>query len=307
MAISLYAQNEAISSLSQYNLMYYNPAYAGDGEEIEAKLLHRSQWLGYPGAPITQFLNADMPFNLFSRKHGVGLSIMNDTYGFWQNISAGLSYAYRKQLMQGEIGIGGGLNFTNFSLSPEWLAGNGDAGTGSSGNDLTIPQKAEKKPIGIDMNLGLFFSNDNMYFSASIRNLLGSDIKWKGQNGVEPTGVSQVFFVSTGYTYQLSNPLFAIQPNFQLLSDFTETAINLNGIFTYNNKFSGGLGFRPRDAVILLAGISLPMGVDVMASYDITTSKLSKGTKGSFEFMLGYKFIMGIDKDARKYKSVRLL
>lgn len=297
------AQTEAISSLSQYNLMYYNPGYAGEGNDIEARVLNRNQWMGFTteGTPNTFTGNVDLPFKLFSRQHGVGLSIVSDQYGYWNNTSINLSYAYRKTLYQGELGIGLGVNLVNYSLSPTWVTGDVDAS-----EDVMIPD-GENQPIRADLNLGLFYSADNLYFSASMRNVLGASIQWKGEEDVSPTSTNQVFFLSTGYNYQLPNPMFSIQPNFQLLTDFTVNNINLNGILTYNNKLFGGIGYRPRDAATVIAGIRMENGVEVALSYDIITSRIIKSSYGSFEFMLGYTFNMNLDKDSRKYKSVRFL
>ena len=56
-----------------------------------------------------------------------------------------------------------------------------------------------------------------------------------------------------------------------------------------------------------LAGVDLPSGIEVAVSYDIGTSRMQNVSDGSFEFMLGYSFSLDIDKDNRKYKSVRFL
>ena len=82
---------------------------------------------------------------------------------------------------------------------------------------------------------------------------------------------------------------------------------SLSGILTYNEKFYGGVAYKPIDAISFLAGVSLPSGIEVAVSYDLTTSSIINYSHGSFEFMVGYSFSLDKDKDNRKYKSVRFL
>ncbi len=299
-----FAQYEPMSTLSMFNQMYYNPGYAGDGNDVEAKLLNRNQWMNFvsEGTPNTQYLNVDAPFKLFNHQHGAGLSIISDQLGFQNNVGLNLSYAYRKNLVQGSLGIGAGLNMTSYGLTPTWITGDV-----ADTQDPSIPDKTTSQPLSLDMNLGVFYRSDNLYFGASIRNLLGTKVKWKSQNNTNPTLVARHVYLSTGYDYQLPNPMFAVQPNVFVSSDFSVTQVNLTGKVTYNNRFFGDVGYRPGGSAWVLGGIDLPSGIEVAVSYDVQTSRLIKSTSGSFEFMLGYSFDLDIDKDTRKYKSVRFL
>lgn len=303
----IFGQNGNFSSLPMFNQMYYNPGYAGDGNDIEARVLVREQWMNFPGAPRTQTFNVDAPFKLFSQSHGVGLSIVNDGLGNFSNTELNISYAYRKSLIQGELGIGIGMNMVSHSFESEWRVSEG--GDGSS--DGVIPTNSSQQPLLFDANLGLYYKADNLYLSISGRNIFDTRVEYLK----EETGSSvdkqllfgkQLYF-STGYDYQLSNPMFSIQPGAFVATDFTSTQISISGIVTYNKRFFGGLSYKPTDAIIFIAGISLPSGIHAAVSYDVTTSRIIKYSTGSFEFMAGYSFSLDIDKDDRKYKSVRFL
>lgn len=304
LAFSGKAQTENFSSLSMFNYMYYNPGYAGDGNEIEARALVRSQWMGFEGAPQTQTFSIDAPFKLFGIRNGAGLTIINDEIGNFQNIGLNFSYAYRRQLMQGEVGFGAGLSMTNQSFKGSWVFPDGGA------SDPWVPQNTEDKPMFFDMNLGFYYSSENVYLSCSMRNLLQSQIKYTSTSAggdVKPSYMARQLFLGAGYEYQLTNPLFTIKPNLFITTDFATTSFSLSGIVTYNEKFYGGVAYKPIDAVIFLAGVSLPSGIEVAVSYDLTTSSIINYSHGSFEFMVGYSFSLDKDKDNRKYKSVRFL
>lgn len=297
-------QTENFSSLSMFNYMYYNPGYAGDGNEIEARGLVRNQWMGFEGAPQTQTFSIDAPFKLFGIRNGAGLTILNDEIGNFQNIGLNFSYAYRRQMLQGEVGFGAGLSMTNQSFKGSWVFPDGGA------NDPWVPQNTEDKPMFFDMNLGFYYSSENVYLSCSMRNLLQSQIKYTSTAAgeeVKSSYFARQLFVGAGYEYQLTNPLFTLKPNLFIATDFATTTFSLSGILTYNEKFYGGVAYKPIDAIVFLAGISLPSGIEVAVSYDLSTSSIINYSSGSLEFMLGYSFSLSKDKDNRKYKSVRFL
>ena len=74
----LQAQQDAQYTQYMYNTMAVNPAYAGSRGVFSIAGLHRSQWIGLPGAPVTQTFNFNTPV---SERVGVGLSVVNDRIG----------------------------------------------------------------------------------------------------------------------------------------------------------------------------------------------------------------------------------
>jgi len=301
--LGLFGQNDSFNSLNMFSHMFYNPGYAGDGNEIETKILAREQWMGFQGAPKTQIFNVDAPFKLFNMRHGAGLSIINDQIGNNSNVGLNISYAYRQNMAQGDLGIGIGLNMISQTFSGTW--------TPTDQGDYSIPLTSDKPPLIFDANLGVFYRADNLFLSISARNILDSEIKYKTSEGGEASATAsfigrEVYF-STGYEYQLPNPMFSVRPGVFIASDFSATQLAVSGILTYNKRFFGGVEYKPVDAITFIAGLTLPSGIEVALSYDVTTSRMIRASSGSFEFMLGYSFNLDLDKDARKYKSVRFL
>lgn len=304
-----FAQNSNFSSLPMFNQMYYNPGYAGDGNDIEAKLLVRNQWMNMPEAPNTVTFNVDAPFKLFGHSHGAGISIAQENIGNFVNTEFNVAYAYRKSLVQGELGLGVGLFMLSHSFETNWLDPEGGTGQGDGG----IPQNASYQPFLIDANIGIYYKADNLYMSLSSRNFTESKVKYLENEGESTTSntkqvlIGRQMFFSTGYDYQLPNPMFSIQPGAFIASDFSSTQLSVSGIVTYNKRFYGGLSYKNTDAITVISGIDLPSGIHASVAYDIITSRIINHSLGSFEFMVGYKFSLDIDKDNRKYKSVRFL
>ena len=57
----LLAQQDAQYTQYMYNTASVNPAYAGSRGHLSIAALHRSQWVGLDGAPVTQTINLHSP------------------------------------------------------------------------------------------------------------------------------------------------------------------------------------------------------------------------------------------------------
>ena len=59
--LSSYAQQDAQASMYFFNPLQFNSAYAGSREAITVTAVTRAQWIGWDGAPKTQFLSVHAP------------------------------------------------------------------------------------------------------------------------------------------------------------------------------------------------------------------------------------------------------
>lgn len=86
------AQQDAQYTQYMYNTIVVNPAYAGSRQAMSVFALHRTQWVGVDGAPVTNSFSINTPIN--ESKIGLGLSFVNDRIGISteNNISADFSY-----------------------------------------------------------------------------------------------------------------------------------------------------------------------------------------------------------------------
>lgn len=297
----VFGQNTPHASLFQYNQMMINPGYAGMDEGIAVGTLVRNQWMGFDGAPSNQRFNAHMPFKLFGQQHGVGLTLLNDEIGFETNIAVGVNYAYQRELSEGKIGIGVGFGFMNQSLSGEFIGIDGST-------DALLPT-GDDKPIFFDLNAGVYYKSDKLFFGFSLNHLTAPELKY--QSLKEGAGVYPYYqraaFLTFGYKYQLSNPLFEIEPSVMIYTTGTSTQFVFDGLLYYKSKFWGGVGYRLIDAVSILAGAEVMDGLNIGLAYDIPTSQMVYGTAGSFEFIVKYVFKVNVEKDDRIYRSVRFL
>jgi type IX secretion system PorP/SprF family membrane protein len=94
---SLMAQFD--SQLSNYwaAINYFNPAYAGQTENMEITLLSRLQWMGIDDAPRTTIVAAQMPYQFMEKTHGLGASMYNDRSGLLSVSVFSGQYAWKKK------------------------------------------------------------------------------------------------------------------------------------------------------------------------------------------------------------------
>ena len=87
-----FAQQDAQYTQYMYNTTNVNPAYAGSRGVMSIFALHRTQWVGLDGAPVTNAFSINTPLNNSSL--GLGVSVVNDRIGptVENDISADWSY-----------------------------------------------------------------------------------------------------------------------------------------------------------------------------------------------------------------------
>ncbi len=275
--------------LTQYFLdgTLYNPAFAGSQEAICANVYGRQQWMGLADvngnkvSPISGVFNIHAP--IYAISSGLGLNVVYDKTGFEQTLGVKLNYAYRFVFKDESksLGIGIGVSLTNKSIEF---------------NKLIIEQPADpllkinQKESGIiipDFDFGILYQQINkIYAGISSTNLLEAttDI------GNVSYGQQRNFYLTAGYYIKLTGKqkkALYIIPSLLVKSNLVNVQFDLTARMEYNNLFWAGASYRYQDAVAVLAGINLK-GFRIGASYDITTSYLSKVSNGSVELFIGY-------------------
>lgn len=288
-----------------------NPGAAGNMDMVNISgIIRQLSFVGFPGAPKSLILNADAPFNLFNKKHGVSLNVMQDIYGFNSDINFSFSYAYRPKLGDGHLGIGIGVEGMNVTIDPEWVypSGSGNEGT------LTVPQGgSDGGEFGVNMSLGMFYRSEDIYFGLSAKNIFSpKPLKYNSNT----TGVGEPdfeilmkphYYATAGYTMTLSNPSFEYVPSLLIESDITTVKLDINNSIIYNKNIWGGVTYRHGAAIIGMFGLTIYEDIKISYAYEFQTSALNNYSGGTHEFVLNYSFKVISDKEPKKYRSIRYL
>lgn len=277
------AQFDQMFTQYMNNEMFINPAYAGAKGAIAFTLLHRQQWVGFPGRPITTTFSINAP--LMQGKMGIGLSYLNEKIGVLSRNLIYASYAYRVRTgykSSLSFGIMGGVHLQLEKLSDVHVI---------SPNDpnfiTTLPTVATP-----NFGFGIYFNTDKFYASFSIPRLLDDHLSFSTE-GAYSKGIR---FRFKSFTYYLAaGRLFTISPNFKLKPHMMMKAtansplqidLNLNALI--RERLWLGLGYRSNADIMAMAGIHITPALLLSYSYDYQVTGINKHSGGSHEICLSY-------------------
>jgi type IX secretion system PorP/SprF family membrane protein len=297
-----FAQFDPMFSQNMFNLLNGNPGYAGSSGQMNVIVANRNQWTGLEGAPVTTVAGADAALDIFGKRAGVGLEVMNDNIGLFSNLFIKASFARQFLLPVGRLGVG---------LSAGVISQSFD-GTGvvipesdyHEENDPLIPAE-EVSGFTPDFGLGAFFQGDKLYAGVGIQHLFAPEPNFQEDFYVY---IHRSVFLTGGYTISPNERRYNLKPSFYARVGGGSWQIDWNLNVDFRDKYWAGITYRYQDAIVLLGGLKLSNGVWAGYSYDISTSALSKaGSNGSHEIVVGYSFDLNINKQSKRYKSVRFL
>lgn len=289
--------------LSQYFQAkpYYNPASVGATEDLNILALARMEWVGIKGAPLSFFAMADMPLTLGKTQHGVGVVLLTESIGLFQNTHVGLQYAYKQKLFGGVISGGFQIGLVNQSFDGskvEMVESEYHQQT-----DEAIPT-SQVSGMGFDMNFGLFYTHKKFYAGIGMAHLIEPELQLD-ENAYSYIGRTYNFM--GGYNIPLPNPLFELQPSVFLLTDLQSFHTDITARLEYNKMFNGGVSYRVNESVGILFGVKIGR-FQAGYAYDFPITALGQATSGSHELYVRYSLKLKKTKTGKnRHKSVRIL
>lgn len=289
---NIWGQSEP--QFTQYMLNKYlvNTAYAGSSGGLDVSLLYRNQYVGLNNQSISsQGFNFNIPLQSISS--GIGVTAINDLIGFQRSTYVSLNYDYRKNFKWGEMGVGIGGGIIQTSLDGSQLrAPDGNYDNGVNHNDALLPTNLQQG-IAPDLSFGIYFNNDKYFAGASINHIVFASAAIKATGGKTSLDFSRNLFFTGGYDFNLSQKL-RLMPTGLVKSDFKKVQIDIGGTFIIINNIITGISFRGYsknmiDALAVVLGFKYK-GVQLVYSYDINVSYLSKFNSGSHEISLSYRY-----------------
>ena len=274
---SMYSQQDSQYTQYMYNTPLVNPAYAGSRETITAFLLHRNQWVGLDGAPVTNNFSINMPVG--DSNFGVGLNFVNDEIGpvSENEISADLAYFIQvSENYKLSLGLKGTANLFQLDV-----------------NKLRIFDPSDPQFQNVDtefspnVGAGLYLFSDKTYFGLSVPNFFES--YRYNDNYIEITKLYFYFYFIAGHVFTLSENI-DFKP--ALLSKIVEGAplqADVTANFLFFDKLTLGAAYRWDASVSALAGFQISDSWFIGYGYDLETTKLANYNSGSHEIFLRYE------------------
>ena len=276
-----YAQQDAQYTQYMYNTVSVNPAYAGSRGQISLAALHRSQWVGLKGAPVTQTFNVHSPIGY--RGVGLGLSIVNDQIGPTSETNFDVDFSYTIWTStEGRVSFGlkasANLLDVRFSELDEYNL------------DNNLQQNIDNR-LTPNIGAGVYYHTNEFYVGLSVPRILET-LHFQGSN-LSTAKENMNFYLITGYVWDL-NPFVKFKPT--LLTKLVRGAplqVDLSANFMFSEKFIVGAGYRWGAAFTGMAGFNISRKFLIGIAYDKETTELGSAAfnDGSFEVIFRYDFI----------------
>ena len=278
-----YAQQDAQFTQYMYNTININPAYAGSRGALSIFALHRTQWVGLDGAPVTNTASVNTPLN--ESNLGLGVSIINDKIGptTENTISADLSYTVpTSETFKLSFGIKATANFFNL--------------------DVTRLNPVDDDPSLYDFNnkftpnigAGVYLHSDKAYVGFSIPNFIESNRYDDNEVAIFKEKIN--YYLIAGYVFDV-NESIKFKP--ALLTKVVGGAplqVDVSGNFMFNDKFVVGIAYRWSAAISAMVGFQVTDGMYIGYGYDYETTNLNNYSSGSHEIFLRYEIFKNNDK-----------
>lgn len=277
----LFGQQLPQFSQHMYNKQVLNPAVTGSEMFMVAQLTHRSQWVGFGNSPTTQLLGLHSSIN--NNNFGVGGFLFNDSYGPFSNLGFNGSYAYHlKVSRKTKLAIGLSGTVSQFSVNGSKIKLNNDA-------DPIVNISTSESSFKYNASFGMLLHSEIYYFGVSALNLIQQKdplYKSNGMLGSLPSVYHLNAIGGVGIGLDKANtiyPSFLVKyvPNNPIQVDF-------NIRYILENAFEFGVSYRTNDAVVGVFNLYLIDDLNLIYSYDFTTSNMLKANKGSHEITIGY-------------------
>ncbi len=278
-----YAQQDAQFTQYMYNTINVNPAYAGSRGALSMFALHRTQWVGLDGAPVTNTVSINTPLN--NSNLGLGVSLVNDKIGpTTENvISADISYTIQtSEIWKLSFGIKATANL--FDLDATKL----------NPVDASDPSLQNYSKFSPNVGAGLYLHSDKAYLGLSVPNFIETNRYNDNEVAIFKEKIS--YYLIGGLVFDLTDTI-KFKPAF--LTKVVEGAplqLDVSANFLFFDKFMLGASYRWSAALSAMVGFQVSDGLYIGYGYDKETTNLDNYNSGSHEIFLRYELFNNIQK-----------
>lgn len=283
-----FAQQQAQFTQFNDNMLYFNPAYAGTRGMMNITGVHRQQWVGFSGAPVSQTISVNTPL----KKHenvGVGLSILNDKAGplnqSWLNASFSYTLNFKRTKSKLTFGLNGGADLINANLSSLFV---------HDKEDENFSQNYQNK-LSPNFGMGVYFHSKQFYAGISSPKIIEYNER-KDQSSVFKN--QRHFYAMVG-GYLSLNRMLKFRPSLLIkVTQGAPIALDCNAAVVVYDAFWIGANYRIGDSGGLYAQYQVSNQLKIGYGFDISTTKLIQHNFGTHEVVVSYDF---------KFKNKRII
>jgi type IX secretion system PorP/SprF family membrane protein len=292
------------------NNFIINPAVAGIENYTDIKLSHRHQWVGLEDAPVTTYATihgsigkedsrtnpttfapeGENPrgrayweeYTSAKPHHGWGVTIINDNTGPLNRFSAYGTYAYHlgigpRTSLSGGISVG----LTNNSLNNSKLIFDNPV-------DPAVAASGVLNTLRPDINAGLWLYSADFFAGVSAMQIIDQGLEFSDQTLTTSNKAFPHLFLTAGYKLYAGEDFSIIPSAVVRYVSPLPVGIDLNVKAQYRDRLWMGAGYRVKDGISAMVGLSISNVFNIGYAYDYTTSRLQNFTKGTHEIVIGF-------------------
>ena len=271
-----YAQQDAQFTQYMYNTITINPAYAGSRGALSIFALHRTQWVGLDGAPVTNTVSMNTPFN--ESNLGLGISIVNDKIGPTQEntISADVSYSiHTSETFKLSFGMKATANLFNLDVNK----------LNPVDNDPSLHDFNNKFTPNI--GAGIYLHSDKAYIGFSVPNFIETNRYNDNEVAIFKEKIN--YYLMGGYVFTISNDIQFKPAGLLKIVQGAPLQADISANFMFIEKLTVGIAYRWSAAMSGMVGFQISEGLHIGYGYDLETTHLDKYNSGSHEVFLRYE------------------
>ncbi len=287
LAFDLAAQQEAHYTQFMYNQQLYNPAYVGSRNTPSFTGMHRSQWIGFEGAPVSEVLSFQTP--VMRQRAGLGGTISRNSIGVSFNWYGSAAYSYRIRLTQSldlRLGLQATVEYLGIKFDDPRVV------TVSQNDPSLVNGDFQDKYTG-NVGMGMLLTyKDVLYFGASAPRIYPNIIGFNDFTSITAQK-SPHRYATLGAAIPVTEQI-ELMPNLLLKwVDHAPLDLDVNFSLRFMKKITAGLTYR-------LGGTDIGESIDAMVffqinqkigaglAYDLTLSDIKDYQSGSVEVLLRY-------------------
>lgn len=287
---SLYGQQVPQSSHYLFHQLWMNPGYAGVNGVLQLDASARGQWVNLEGAPVSQWLSAQIPAPLFDG--GLGINLANDLAGAERTTLLQFSIARnlikRNYLLR--VGVSAGI--LQKSLDGSRLITPEGSYTDVINHADPVLSNGRNSGFSPDAGIGLYIRSRRFAGGLAVQHLLGLPVSVSGSEDLQ-IGNNRHFIIYGSYTIPITYDI-AVRPNIYAKSDLVGLQVELGALFSYNNRFLFGPAVRgynnsSLDSFLAILAFRPNTELTIAYSYDHTISRLGRYDIGSHEISVSYR------------------
>lgn len=258
--------------------LFYNPSYAGLGDELRGTLLSRGQWKGIVGAPSTYYLAADSPLG---KRVGLGAAISRDAIGHTVENKFAVNASYRVY-MNSKSFFQAGLKAEIAHFSSKYSQ---------------LSQWDEDDPLKVDVNttvprigFGITYKTPSYYVAFSAPDFFSFDTKGQLSDNKDNRYMRRNYFL-IGETELTISEYVKLIPSV-MIRYYEKRAFNFtfNAGIELNQTVQVGLSYVHPNIYGIYGKVALTPRIKFGYRHELSPTVISVGTFGTSELLLTYGF-----------------